>query len=61
MRSGDGVLRSLCQRPFDQQELLQAAIRIEPTDSIIFERMTAIDYTSGATFETLGEYLCFQY
>ncbi len=53
------ALRSLCQRPFDQQELLQAAIRIEPTDSIIFERMTAIDYTSGATFETLGEYLCF--
>ena len=54
------ALLILLQRPFDQQELLQAAIQIEPTDSIIFERMTAIDYKSGTAYETLANIFPFR-
>ena len=50
-------LLKLFHRPFNQQELIAATIRIEPTDSIIFDKMTAFAYKTGEVFETFGEYL----
>lgn len=47
---------SLFGRPFDIDELIEECIKIEPTDSIIFDKMTLFDYKKGRFYEVLGEY-----
>jgi len=46
-------------RKFDIKELIEEAIRIEPTDSIVFNKATLFDYKSGQYFEILGDYMEF--
>jgi L-threonine kinase len=63
-----GVYYSLIKifnREFKQDELINECVKIEPTDSIIFKKMTFFDYKSGSYFETIGDYmefymLCFE-
>ena len=52
-------LLKLFNREYDQHELIRNAIDIEPTDSIIFPKMTLFDYKNGNFNETLGNYLEF--
>lgn len=52
-------LLKLFKREYDQQELIRHAIDIEPTDSIIFPRMTLFDYKNGNFQEILGSYIEF--
>jgi L-threonine kinase len=43
----------------DREELLRECIRIEPTDSILFDKMTLLDYKEGNLFIEMGEYMEF--
>jgi L-threonine kinase len=57
-----GVYHSLIKifkKEFNQEELLSECIKIEPTDSIIFDSMTLLDYKKGKYNEKLGEYFTF--
>lgn len=41
----------------DNKELIEECIRIEPTDSIIFSRLTLFDYKMGNYYEDIKEYM----
>lgn len=53
------ALLMMFNRKFNQQELIEECIRIEPTDSIIFREMTLFDYKRGTFHEPLGNYIEF--
>ena len=52
-------LLKLFDREYDENELIQECIRIEPTDSIIFNEMTLFDYKHGIYREAVGDYMEF--
>ena len=52
-------LLKLFERKYNEQELINHTIGIEPTDSIIFPEMTLFDYKNGDFKEILGSYLEF--
>jgi L-threonine kinase len=57
-----GVYHSLIKifnKQFNQEELIAQCIKIEPTDSIIFNSMTLFDYKNGEYNKKLGEYFEF--
>lgn len=47
------------KRKFDITELVEEALRIEPTDSIVFNRATLFDYKNGKYYKILGDYIKF--
>ncbi|GIW48642.1 MAG: kinase [Caloramator sp.] len=47
------------KRIFNIEELVKTAIKIEPTDSIIFDKATLFDYKEGKYIRTLGDYFKF--
>lgn len=53
------ALLKLFRKEFNQRELIDECIRIEPTDSIIFNRATLFEYKNGKYYETVGDYLEF--
>lgn len=50
-------LLKLFNRQFNEEELVKQCIKIEPTDSIIFKKMTLFDYKNGLYKKTIGDYL----
>lgn len=50
-------LLKLFNREFNQEELIEQSIKIEPTDSIIFKEMTLFDYKKGLFKQPMGKYL----
>lgn len=52
-------LIKLFNREFHEEELIRECIKIEPTDSIIFDEMTIFDYKNGIFKECVGDYLEF--
>lgn len=52
-------LLKLFKKQFNQQELIDECIKIEPTDSIIFDKLTVFDYKRGLYSKVLGEYKFF--
>ncbi|MCJ7690695.1 MAG: kinase [Clostridiaceae bacterium] len=52
-------LLKLFKREYDEQELINHTVNIEPTDSIIFPEMTLFDYKKGDFKESLGAYIEF--
>lgn len=49
-------LLKMFKRKFDEEELKDECINIEPTDSIIFDKMTLFDYKKGNVVKKIGEY-----
>ncbi|WDC84922.1 kinase [Caloramator sp. mosi_1] len=47
------------KREFKIDELVKTALKIEPTDSIIFNRATLFDYRFGQYRKTIGDYFKF--
>lgn len=54
----NGLLR-LTDRKFNQEELIKHCLKIEPTDSIIFDKATIFDYKEGKIIEKIGKYFKF--
>ena len=54
----NGLLR-LIDRKFNQEELIKNCLKIEPTDSIIFDKATIFDYKEGKVTEKVGNYFKF--
>jgi L-threonine kinase len=52
-------LLKLFHREYDEEELIEECIRIEPTDSIIFNKMTLFEYKTGSYSEAIGDYIEF--
>jgi len=52
-------LLKLFNKEFNEKELVDNCIRIEPTDSIIFKELTIFDYKMGQYSEKLGKYIEF--
>lgn len=50
-------LLKLFNKEFNEEELMEQCIRIEPTDSIIFKEMTLFDYKKGLFKKPMGAYL----
>ena len=48
-------LIDLFKRPYNQKELIDNCVKIEPTDSIIFEELTLFDYKKGDYSEGIGK------
>lgn len=53
------ALIKLFKRRFNERELMEECIKIEPTDSILFDKMTLFDYKNGRFKKTIGEYMEF--
>ncbi|OFI06716.1 L-threonine kinase [Clostridium acetireducens DSM 10703] len=53
------ALTKFFNKEFNEQELVKQCIKIEPTDSIIFDKLTAFEYKKGNYKETLGDYFKF--
>ena len=49
-------LIKLFNKEYREEELIANAIKIEPTDSIIFPKLTLFEYKTGNYIETLGDY-----
>lgn len=49
-------LIKMFDRQFNEDELKNQCIRIEPTDSIIYDKMTLFDYKFGNTVYKIGSY-----
>ncbi len=49
-------LLKMFNKKFNQEELIEQCIKIEPTDSIIFNEMTIFDYKKGTYKENIGSY-----
>jgi L-threonine kinase len=49
-------LLKMFKKEFNQEELIEQCIKIEPTDSIIFNEMTIFDYKKGIYKEKIGPY-----
>ena len=54
----NGLLK-LTDRSFNEEELIRHCLKIEPTDSIIFDKATIFDYKEGAVKEKVGSYFKF--
>lgn len=52
-------LINMFNREFNESELIKNCVNIEPTDSIIFKKMTLFDYKNGKYKYTLGDYLSY--
>ena len=52
-------LLKLFNRKFNEEELIKSCIKIEPTDSIIFNNLTVFDYKNGLYKEQIGKYIEF--
>lgn len=52
-------LLKLFKRKFHEEELIKSCIEIEPTDSIIFNKLTVFDYKSGLYKASIGKYVEF--
>lgn len=52
-------LLKMFKRQFDERELIEQCIKIEPTDSIIFKKMTLFDYKNGLYKRELGDYFSY--
>lgn len=50
-------LLKMFSREFNEPELIEQCIKIEPTDSIIFKEMTLFDYKKGLYKKQMGEYI----
>jgi Protein involved in propanediol utilization, and related proteins (includes coumermycin biosynthetic protein), possible kinase len=50
-------LLKLFNKEFNEEELIEQCIKIEPTDSIIFKKMTLFDYKNGLFKKPMGNYL----
>jgi L-threonine kinase len=50
-------LIKLLDRKKDAEELIEECIKIEPTDSIVFDKLTLFDYKYGKYHEVLGNYM----
>lgn len=53
------AMLKLFNKQYNEEELVKACIDIEPTDSIIFKKMTVFDYKKGEFKENIGEYFKF--
>lgn len=53
------ALIKLFAKQFNQSELMKECLKIEPTDSIIFNEMTLFDYKNGTFNKTIGKYMKF--
>ena len=53
------ALLKLFKRKFNEKELIEECLRLEPTDSIIFKEMTLFDYKNGTFKKTIGKYMKF--
>lgn len=51
------ALLKMFKKEFNQNELMENCIKIEPTDSIIFKDMTLFDYKKGFYKEAIGSYM----
>ena len=51
------ALLKMFNKPYNEEELIKEAIKIEPTDSIIFNRLTVLDYKKGNINNILEKYL----
>ncbi len=49
----------LFNKKFNEEELIKGCLKIEPTDSIIFKKMTVFDYKKGSFYKEIGEYIEF--
>lgn len=49
-------LLKMFKKEFNEQELIEQCIKIEPTDSIIFNEATIFDYKKGLYKEKIGSY-----
>lgn len=52
-------LLKLFNKEFNEEELIEQCIKIEPTDSIIFKKMTLFDYKRGLYRKTMGDYISY--
>lgn len=52
-------MTQMFNRQYSEEELVDQCINIEPTDSIIFRKMTLFDYKNGLYKKTLGDYFKF--
>jgi L-threonine kinase len=52
-------LISMFNREFSESELIENCVNIEPTDSIIFKKMTLFEYKNGKYKCTLGDYMSY--
>ncbi|OBR96737.1 L-threonine kinase [Clostridium ragsdalei P11] len=52
-------LINMFNKKFNEVELVKNCIDIEPTDSIVFNKMTLFDYKSGNYKFTIGDYLSY--
>lgn len=53
------ALLKLFNKQFNEEELISTCVNIEPTDSIIFDKITVFDYKKGSFKESIGEYFKF--
>lgn len=53
------ALLRMFNKPYDEQELIRHCIKIEPTDSTIFDGLTIFDYKKGLYKQYIGKYLQF--
>ncbi|SCK03882.1 mevalonate kinase [uncultured Clostridium sp.] len=54
----NGLLR-LASKEFNKEELIKHCLKIEPTDSIIFDKATIFDYKEGKVKEKVNSYFKF--
>ncbi|WP_039657935.1 kinase [Clostridium tyrobutyricum] len=54
-----GCLLKMFNKNYNEEELLNECIKIEPTDSIMFDNMTLFDYKYGLYRENFGDYIKF--
>lgn len=53
------ALINMFKKPYSEEELILNSVKIEPTDSIIFNKFTLFDYKKGKFKEELGDYIKF--
>lgn len=53
------ALINMFKKPYSEEELILHSVKIEPTDSIIFNKFTLFDYKKGKFKEELGDYIKF--
>ncbi|WP_010237612.1 GHMP family kinase ATP-binding protein [Clostridium arbusti] len=53
------ALIKLFKRKYNEIELMEECLKIEPTDSIIFNKMTLFDYKNGRFKKKIGSYMEF--
>lgn len=52
-------LLKMFNKEFNEVELMEQCIKIEPTDSIIFKEMTLFDYKKGLYRKQMGKYIAY--